>query len=104
MVSEIKGPGSQTIQSLNTGPQKAAPAAPAADGKAPVSGEVVTVTDLGQRLQKLSDSVADLPVVDQQRVNEFREALASGKYPIDDRQIADKLTALEGLLTRAERD
>ncbi len=98
MVSEIKGTGPHTTHKVDGGPRQSNAAAPSAASKPAGATEVVTLTDLAARLQKLTDSVKDLPVVDQARVTEFRDALASGDYRMDERQIADKLASFEALV------
>ena len=95
MVSELKGSPSQAAQALRQAQPGTAPTATPKSDAAPASADAVTVTDLGQRLQKLSESVENLPVVDQNRVSALRESIASGQYELDDQQIAEKLTQLE---------
>ncbi len=100
MVSEIKGSGLSTIAQTQAATDAAvrktnessAAAAPRA------SGEVVTLTDLASRLQRLTESVANLPEVDQAKVEALRSEIESGTYAIDEQQIAEKLSAFESLL------
>lgn len=98
MVSEVKGPSVSNIANLqatqNSNAQ--APASSAANGS---PDDPVTLTDLGTRLQKLTEAVASLPVVDQQRVAELRQAVESGSYQVDSKEVAKKLTEIESLLT-----
>lgn len=103
MVSEIKSTSAGTPQAIDAsvrrierGPQAEAPRA--ADGN-----EVVTLTDLAARLQQLTDAVRDVPVVDQARVDELRDALESGSYQVDEREIADKLSTFEAMVGRTQR-
>ena len=102
MVSDIKGAGSSSTPAIATNVRKAgSQAGAAAGGKGAV--EQVSVTDLAARLQRLTDSVKDLPVVDQARVAELRDQLANGDYAPDDTQIADKLASFEAMLGSMER-
>lgn len=100
MVTEIKGTGAPNVSALDSALRKVGGPAPAAQTEAPASSDVVTLTDLGARLQQLTDSVAQLPEVDKARVAELKNAIESGNYRIDDRQVADKLTAFETQVTR----
>ncbi|MGR8919830.1 MAG: flagellar biosynthesis anti-sigma factor FlgM, partial [Gammaproteobacteria bacterium] len=50
------------------------------------------------RLQRLTDSVKDLPVVDQAKVAELRDAINSGDYALDNAHIAEKLASFEAML------
>lgn len=99
MVSEIKGTGPQTLTALDPALRKVSSPAEPAGPVAPKQGEVVTLTDLASRLQHLSDSVAQVPVVDHTRVTELKKAIESGEYRVDDRQVADKMASFESLLT-----
>jgi negative regulator of flagellin synthesis FlgM len=100
MVAEIKGTGPQNVSAVDTGLRKVGgPSAVAATEPAKTS-DVVTLTDLASRLQTLTDSVAQLPEVDQKRVAELKSAIENGDYRIDDTKIADKLTAFETQLGR----
>ncbi len=100
MVAEIKGTGPQSPNAVDTGLRKVGGAATVAAQAPTQSSEVVTLTDLAARLQRLTDAVAQLPEVDQARVAELRGAIESGDYRIDDAKIADKLTAFEAQLSR----
>lgn len=100
MVSEVNGPGVGAVSPLeqrSTKIDKAASVAASAATNAKAA-DVVTLTDLASRLQKLTDSIADLPVSDQQRVETFRQSIADGSYKIDSPAVAEKLAAMESLL------
>jgi negative regulator of flagellin synthesis FlgM len=103
MVTEVKSPGSPVIALVgNAGVKGNKPAA--AKPEANVGPEnVVQLTDLAARLQDLAAAVADVPVVDPARVDALRQAVANGNYQVDTEAVADKLIALESLLsTRSE--
>jgi negative regulator of flagellin synthesis FlgM len=98
MALEIKGSGANPTSTVDATLRQATPAAPPAASASTPAAEVVTLTDLAARLQRLTASVAQLPVVDQARVAALKEAIDSGEYRIDERAIADKLSAMEALL------
>lgn len=58
----------------------------------------VSLTDTAARLQKLESSIAELPVVDAERVERIRNAIASGEYEVNPERIADKLLDLDDKL------
>ncbi|MDH5784969.1 MAG: flagellar biosynthesis anti-sigma factor FlgM [Chromatiales bacterium] len=60
----------------------------------------VSLTDTAAHLQKLENTIAALPVVDSQRVEEIRNAITNGEYQIDAANIADKLINLDTDLNR----
>ena len=55
----------------------------------------VSLTDTAARLQKLENTIAGLPVVDAQRVEDIRNTIASGEYQVDPVNIADKLLGFD---------
>jgi negative regulator of flagellin synthesis FlgM len=59
------------------------------------AGDTVKITQSGMLLSKLEELVQRAPVVDAERVAAFKDAIASGSYEIDDRQVADRLLKLE---------
>lgn len=100
MVAEIKGTGPQNVSAVDTGLRKVGGPSAVAAAEPTKTSDVVTLTDLASRLQSLTDSVAQLPEVDQKRVAELKSSIESGDYRIDDAKIADKLTAFETQLGR----
>ncbi len=103
MVSEIKGTGAGAPQPIDASVRRIDRSAPSGAARATGSNEVVTLTDLAARLQQLTDSVRDLPVVDQARVGELRDALENGSYHMNEQEIADKLSAFEAMVGRGQR-
>ena len=99
MVAEVTGPGTGVVSALESRPTRIdkTVAAPPSGGSA-TSGEVVKITDLAAKLQTLTQAVAEVPEVDQQRVDTLRQAIAVGSYEIAPRAVADKLIAFESLL------
>jgi negative regulator of flagellin synthesis FlgM len=60
------------------------PAAEAANGG-------VTLSELATRLRALETQLAAIPTIDRARVEEIRQAIASGQYTINPENIADGL-------------
>ncbi len=59
------------------------------------AADSVSLTDTAARLQKLEGTIAALPVVDAQRVEAIRSAIANGEYQIDAQSIAEKMLAFD---------
>ncbi len=59
--------------------------------------DTVLLTDRGQLLERLEKTAAELPAIDQARVDAVKADIAAGKYEIDVENIAD-------ILLRAERE
>ncbi len=61
----------------------------------PPRGEAVSLTSGAAHLQALVRQVAELPVVDMERVAEVRARLEEGSFRIDPQRVAAKLLAFE---------
>ncbi len=66
--------------------------APAASSS---TADQVTLTTSARSLQKLSEAIAQTPVVDAAKVATIKQALGSGTYTIDASRIADKMIQAE---------
>lgn len=100
MISEVNGPGIGAINAPENRSTKIdnttrVDQSPVASNH---GADVVTLTDLASRLQKLTESVADLPVADQKKIEAFRNLIADGSYHVDAHAVAEKLTSIEALL------
>ena len=63
-------------------------------------GDKVTLTGHAEKLRMMDEIVARTPVVDHQRVQQIKAAIADGSYSIDATKIATKLLAVEQQLSR----
>ncbi len=63
------------------------------------STDTINLTDTAQRLRDLEKSVANQPVVDTQRVDTVKKALADGTYQVRPERVADKLVGFENALS-----
>ena len=61
----------------------------------------VSLTGEAQKLKELERDLASQPVVDSQRVNAVRDALADGSFAVNPQRIAEKMISLEQALTDA---
>ena len=101
MPSKISGlPTSEPLappKGSNTGGVAAdrTPTDSAAAGATAQTGDQVTLTTSGRSLQKLSEAIAQAPVVDTAKVSSVKEAVSSGSYSIDASRIADKMLQAE---------
>jgi negative regulator of flagellin synthesis FlgM len=76
------------------------PSVPQQQTGRPSTTDTVSLTDTAARLKGLENTIASLPVVDSQRVESIKKALANGSFPIDDQKVADKLVTLEHALDK----
>jgi negative regulator of flagellin synthesis FlgM len=59
------------------------------------TGDHVTLTTSARSLQKLSEAVAQAPVVDADKVASVKQAVNGGSYKVDSRRVADKILQFE---------
>ena len=101
MTEKINGQGFRPADTAGTRRSEAAkPASSQGHARArgadtSTAGDTVKITQSGMLLSKLEELVQRAPVVDAERVAAFKEAIASGSYEIDDRQVADRLLKFE---------
>ena len=57
--------------------------------------DTVSLTNTSAQLRSLENTLAELPVVDTQRVESIKQAIADGSYQINAQRVADKLINLE---------
>jgi negative regulator of flagellin synthesis FlgM len=74
---------------------KSQSATASAAGTAPPTADHVTLTGSARILQKLSEAVADVPVVNAAKVAAVKQAIQSGTYKVDAGRVADKLLKFE---------
>lgn len=59
------------------------------------SSDSVQLSDSARLLQGMTSKLADMPVVNEERVQQLQQAIADGHYPIDSLQLADKMVRFE---------
>lgn len=57
--------------------------------------DVVSITDAAVKLGKIEEQLKTVPVVDNQKVAELRDALNSGNFEINAERVADKIISFE---------
>ena len=103
MAGEINNINNLSVAQANTGAQKASSTAEPETKTRPVIQDTVRVTDEAATLQRLEKNVADAPVVDTQRVEAIRAAIANGTYTVDAEKTATKMIAIENALAEQSK-
>ena len=85
-IAPPKGSSSGGVAADNTQADAAQPST-----STPQTGDQVTLTSSARSLQKLSDAVAQAPVVNAAKVSSIKQALANGTYQVDAGRVADKM-------------
>lgn len=62
------------------------------------STDKLSLTSEATQLKALEDQIAELPVVDTQRVSAVQRSLATGSFQIDPAQVADKMLRFEAAM------
>ncbi len=57
--------------------------------------DAVALTDTAVRLKRIEANLAELPEVDQAKVDALRERIDSGNYQVDGQEVARKLMQME---------
>ena len=66
----------------------------------PSTVDTVSLTDTASRLRSLENTIANLPVVDTQRVQDIQKSIADGTFEVNPQRIADKMFGFESELSR----
>lgn len=104
MAIEINNVPNSSGQLTELSGQKREAAQPAPDkaaiqSNAPTArGDQISLTPTAQQLRTLEDKIAAQPVVDTQKVNAVKDALANGSFEINAERIAGKMMSLEKAL------
>lgn len=64
-------------------------------------GDQLNLSSKASQLQALEAQVANLPVVDTQRVQDVQRTVATGSYTIEPAQVADKMLTFEAGLGKS---
>ena len=66
------------------------------------TGDQLQLSNQAAQLKALEAEIADLPVVDTQRVQDVQRTLATGSFEIQPARVADKMLSFEAGLGKAE--
>lgn len=95
--NQVAGSGSKstakTVDDASTPKANSAPAAAAGN-----TTDQVDLTNSAQKIDQVISSLSAEPIVDRQKIDEIKSALAEGRYEINSAAIADKLIEIDELL------
>jgi negative regulator of flagellin synthesis FlgM len=89
-VAPLKGSNAGNVVTDKSQGESSTAAAPTSQ-----TGDHVTLTDSARSLQKLSDAIAQTPVVNASKVATIKQAVQSGTYQVNPASVADKLLQFE---------
>ncbi len=95
----INNPGSPTGKTGSSVPSKAGPSSATSNSATPAATpsteDSVSLSSMGQSIAKIESQLASSSEVNEARVQELKDAIASGTYTIDANAIADKMLSEE---------
>ncbi len=81
-----------SVGGLPSGESRPRPAKSGTSGSATApSGDKVELSSLSSRMQEVEAALANMPVVDAERVAEIKQAIAEGRFKVDADKVADGL-------------
>jgi|GEM_PF-869846 len=89
------GSGERQVQSVEQDPTQHRGGDDADESHPTSRGDTFSLTQIAARLKQMEQSLANLPAVDQERIEGVRKALVNGAYAIDAERIAGKILAFE---------
>lgn len=110
MVNEIKGLKTPTVipggnnQHTEQANQRSHSAGSQDNKSASLPNSEVKITDTASKLRQLEAKIASQPVVDTQKVENIKKAIADGTFRVDATRTAEKMAAFESLLTSKTGD
>jgi negative regulator of flagellin synthesis FlgM len=84
--NSVKSVGSVSAGETRAHPVKGQPAAPAAPAAAQVE-----LSSLASRMHEIEAAMANVAVVDMERVAEIKQAISEGRFKVDAERVADSL-------------
>jgi negative regulator of flagellin synthesis FlgM len=66
----------------------------------PSTPDTVTLTDTAKQLHKLEAAIADMPIVDTERVENVKQTIRAGQFQISSHRVAEKFLKFENQLNR----
>lgn len=104
MAIDIKGIAGNALTPRQVGSQPSSGPSPGRREGAtarPPGGETVSLTQTAVSLENMERLMAQIPIVDAQRVESVRESLSKGSYEVNPERTAEKFIRFELMLNRA---
>ena len=96
---EIKSTGNHSAHQSRSTADSTSNAKGSRPGSAPVGNDKVTVTGQANEMLRLETTLANLPDINNERVEAIKAALADGSYKIDIDSLVDNLLSAQNDLT-----
>lgn len=91
-INQINRQATQTAKNVQNQTSQSAKAQPEAS---PAQSDSVTLTQAGSQMVQIEQQIQNAPAIDLQKVQEIKDAIASGSYRVDSQKVAEQLVALE---------
>jgi len=93
-IRNVNTSAGRTAQSKNSGKVSSEGSGPSGNASA-TAQDAVNLTGQAQQIDKIVSRLKDLPVSNESRVAEIKEAIANGEYQVDADRVASKLIDFE---------
>lgn len=97
-INNITGLSGPSQRNSDVGVSRGSRSADTGKTEAPATADTVSLSEDSIRLRALTEQLADTPVVDSERVEQLRQAIADGSYQPDSERIADRMLSMEAQL------
>ena len=105
MANEITGLRQPSLQPAQARPvANGQVGAQPARGNEPGTADTVTLTDSARLMQRLEAAVANAQPVDQKRIDQLKQQIASGAYHVDLHKVAQQVASFEDALPPSARN
>jgi negative regulator of flagellin synthesis FlgM len=100
-IKHVNSAATARINTSNAGKGSASQSATAAPVQTAVAQKTdsVSITPQAQQIQNVQTKIADMPDIDQKKVDEIKAAIAEGRYKIDPEKLATNIANFENELS-----
>ncbi|GIU36037.1 flagellar biosynthesis anti-sigma factor FlgM [Shewanella schlegeliana] len=97
-IKQINSHANTRVTTGNGAKTASAQTAPATATPVPQKSDSVSITAQAQQIQNVQTKMADMPEIDQKKVDEIKAAIAEGRYKIDPEKLATNIASFENEL------
>ncbi|PCI22392.1 MAG: flagellar biosynthesis anti-sigma factor FlgM [Piscirickettsiaceae bacterium] len=100
-IKGVSGKGSQTSTRKVSGDNKASKSSSNVATQKP-QDDSVDLTEAASRIQSIEQSLSNIPIIDDTRVESISNSINDGSYTVDNEKIADQIIASEEQIIKTQ--